>query len=242
MRRFVSLVCTMFICCQMFCMSSCKDSRFKEEKAEAERIVSFLRESECMDNYKLGKNKVNDSRIEICLWGDCNLQDIFEITEHVNDYFVSHLDSIICTRQIEFYITFFDHEPDKLDYERLRYYASVEIQATSAQNSLEIRTTDTVRTSDFDSCKVVFKTIKVPYKIIFDDYASIANMNGLERFIFDDYSRVTTEEEMLNVLQSVCYYENCSTAPHFVFSRRAELNKVYDEFVAEHADCSVFSD
>ena len=167
---------------------------------------------------------------------------LFEITEHVNDYFVSHLDSIICTRQVEFYITFFDHGPDKNDYERLRYYASVEIQATSAQNSLEIRTTDTVRTSDFDSCKVVFKTIMVPYKIIFDDYASIANMNGLERFIFDDYSRVTTEEEMLNVLQSVCYYENCSTAPHFVFSRRAELNKVYDEFVAEHADCSVFSD
>lgn len=247
MQRLKSIGCILIVSIIMSYLSGC-DTRNSEQNKEAKDFLSAIQKVECMQKYEQYKHNgrwVYDSHINLCLWGDCNLQDIFEITECANEYLASHSDSIIVTRHMELKITFFNHEPDKHDYEWLRYYACVsKMPEETSMNMLSVRTSDTIYTSEFRNCPAPFKNIELAYSVEFDEPEALQTISGLEGVSFS--SATVNKEELVRILEEVCYYDEHNINLNFGFGFGVgldrDLMKVYNEFALAHADYRVFQD
>lgn len=221
---------------------------FPEEKREADALYAELQSIECTQEYKRWDEKyiASGERICICLWGDCDLQDIFEISERANEYLETHPDSIINTRNMGVCIEFFDHEPSRHDYERYRYYACVTKNPDDALISeFDMKASAPVEVTDFRNCSVPYNRIGLTYAADFRDSEALLTVEGLT-MVAVHYEVGCSKEDMLRVLQEVCYYDEHDINLDFSFGfgvgSDAELERIYNDFVKAHADYKVFQD
>lgn len=241
-KLIVFILSVSFLACSV---TSC-DNRHSKEKEEAKLLLSTLQDVECMQSYSLWDIKTSDSSIDICLWGDCDLKDIFEITSCANEFLETHTESIICADYMELSITFFDHEPSERDYDRMRFYACV---MKRPQDSLlvgvNIESSKTVYTSGFRDCQVPFEWVELPCLVEFDDPEAFDSIQSLENVCFEVPSNDTTS--LREVLQDICYFDendvNIDFRITFIFrATDREGIRVYNDFVKAHADYKVFQD
>ena len=168
------------------CLCSCKNhKRYTEEEKEADQILSYLSENHCLEELSWCDTIAVEGKIELCFWGDCDLQDAFDVSEAINSYIDTHPDSILHKKQLELNVTLFSTEPGKLEHDRQDYYARVTKSAEEEHiDSLKINTPDTIQMSVFKNCQVPYKIIETSYNMEFDDYEAIFSVEGLEYFIF----------------------------------------------------------
>lgn len=97
MNQTKSNICILIVSFALLFVAGC-GSRFSMEQEEAQNVVDSIRKLDCLQEYtQYETGIINDENIYICFWGDCNLQDVFETTQCVNEYFQAHAESIILT-------------------------------------------------------------------------------------------------------------------------------------------------
>ncbi len=235
------IICLVSMC--VFVCACINHERYPEEEAEAEQILSYISDNHCLENLSLCDTIAVDGKIELSYWGDCDLEDAFDVSETINNYLDTHPESIIHKKQMELIVKIYPFEPDKLDYERQNYYAKVTKSSEKGHlDSLKINTPDTIQLSEFKNCQVPYKKIETSYNVVFDNYEAILSVEGLESFVFSDGHIASSKENLIRVLESLCYYEdNDVQIPFkFYFSLRYELRATYDEFVSTHPQYKIF--
>lgn len=217
--------------------------RYPLEKDEADQILSYLSENHCLEELSWCDTIAVEGKIELSYWGDCDLEDAFDVSEVINNYLDSHPDSVVHKKQMELIVKMYSFEPDKLDYERQDYYASVS-KAPKEQhiNFLSIHTSETMKMSEFNQCQVSYKQIESTFNVDFDDYEAILSMDGLEEFCFSDLHIRSSKDNFIRVLDSLCYYEDSDIQIPFEFSflYDHDLETTYDEFISTHKRYRIF--
>ena len=223
---------------------ACAKFFYSEEKKETKRLYEYLQESDSLDGLEYWKitESTNSSAI-LSFKGTCSLEKIYSITECSNKYLEEHSNSCFLENNSRVEIRIFSIGADQRSYDGGHFYASVvKRSGEKCFNELIVNTDETIRLSMFRSCPVNYDSITVSFNLLFDDYDVLAEMQNLQYFEFTEDPVNTDRENLLRVLESVCYYESHGIVLSFSFrfNLHGEMKSVYDDFVLSHQEYKVF--
>lgn len=245
MRKCGRLLAPFLLACilSLLTCSCLNTNRFSREKTEAKRLIQFLQNSDCLGNYSYWKSVVNESRVELCFRGDGDIQRVFDTAKQANQYLDANPKSLINEQKMELEISFFLTDADQNEYNRYQYYASIIKHPQDGHSyALYVHSEDTIYTSWFLGCSVPLKEIESTYNVVFDDYDALLGVNGLEHFVLSDYYVQTNNEQFIQVLESLCYFEDNDISLPFKIevSYKSEFESIYADFVSSHPEYQLF--
>ena len=238
------IIVGLFLVTQIVYLSSCFNHKEQtKERIAAEQLLEYIQESNKLANLEVYKTVANEERIEICFWGDCGLDEVFEAGERANSYLSDHKQSIILTGQLELSIVFFSEKPTSSDYNDYGYYACITKKTQEDFITiLSVHSDKTIRLSSFRHCNIPLKEIVLPFNIVFDDYESLFKIQNIQVVELESSFVRTDGENLLYVLNSLCFYEDNDIELPFVFylSVQDDLREMYNEFLLKHSEYDVF--
>lgn len=241
-NRLLKKVSLMLLFSYLVMFASCAHLSETSGKKEAKKLYEYLVNSGSLKNLELWEiSEFGDAGVELSFRGSCDLKTVFIITETTNKYLEETSKCFFNSAGAELWIKVFPEDSSKYDASVGNWFACVaKGKEEHVMTDLRIHSNDVIYLSGFRDCRVPYKCIELTYNTVFDDYESLFLVNGLQEVFFTCEYGFPKEENFVQVLEHICYYEdhNIVVPFKFVLAIPDELEDAYSAFLLSHGNYS----